>query len=229
MNEPYIYHFPDGNASIARLLVRSLVPAAMPGSTMEDIVLTKARYEELDRPRHRVRIRLNSTVVRVVERVFRCRTRLPRPQRPRTASAPREARRDGVLQHADPARARRTRGRTDRGLEAEREIAAGVFEGAGAQLAAVGRARGARDLRRVQPPFAGQAGLSGGDGRLPQPGRAGRTDGVAHGARADGAGHRRTARRVARVSPPAAAGDVRRPRGGDPPRPLPYARSRRIP
>ena len=66
MDEPYIYHFPDGNASIARLLVRSLVPAAMPGSTMEDIVLAKARYEELDRPRHRVRIRLNSTVVRVV-------------------------------------------------------------------------------------------------------------------------------------------------------------------
>lgn len=66
MNEPYIYHFPDGNASIARLLVRSLVPAAMRGSTMEDIVLAKARYEELDRPRHRVRIRLNSTVVRVV-------------------------------------------------------------------------------------------------------------------------------------------------------------------
>jgi spermidine dehydrogenase len=66
MAEPYIYHFPDGNASIARLLVRSLVPSAMPGSTMEDIVVAKARYGELDRPQHRVRIRLDSTVVRVV-------------------------------------------------------------------------------------------------------------------------------------------------------------------
>ena len=34
--EPYIFHFPDGNASIARLLVRSLIPDAVPGSTMEE-------------------------------------------------------------------------------------------------------------------------------------------------------------------------------------------------
>ena len=66
MEEPYIYHFPDGNASIARLLVRSLIPAAMPGRTMDDIVLAKADYDELDRADHKVRIRLNSTVVRVV-------------------------------------------------------------------------------------------------------------------------------------------------------------------
>jgi spermidine dehydrogenase len=31
--EPYIFHFPDGNASIARLLVRSLIPSAVPGPT----------------------------------------------------------------------------------------------------------------------------------------------------------------------------------------------------
>jgi spermidine dehydrogenase len=66
MDEPYIYHFPDGNASIARLLVRSLVPAAIPGRTMDDIVLARARYDTLDRAEHPVRIRLNSTVVRVV-------------------------------------------------------------------------------------------------------------------------------------------------------------------
>ncbi len=29
--EPYIYHFPDGNAAIARLLVRSLIPGVAPG------------------------------------------------------------------------------------------------------------------------------------------------------------------------------------------------------
>lgn len=64
--EPYVYHFPDGNASIARLLVRRLVPAAIPGRSMDDIVLAKVRYEELDQPENAVRIRFNSTVVRVV-------------------------------------------------------------------------------------------------------------------------------------------------------------------
>jgi spermidine dehydrogenase len=63
--QPYIYHFPDGNASIARLLVRSLVPGAAPGSTMEDIVTARMRYAALDRAESKVRIRLNSTVVRV--------------------------------------------------------------------------------------------------------------------------------------------------------------------
>ena len=63
--EPYIFHFPDGNASIARLLVRALVPAAMPGNTMEDVVTTKAVYSELDREGNPVRLRLNSTVVQV--------------------------------------------------------------------------------------------------------------------------------------------------------------------
>jgi spermidine dehydrogenase len=63
--EPYIYHFPDGNASIARLLVRRLVPGIAPGSTMEDIVLARFDYGQLDRAEHPVRIRLNSTVVDV--------------------------------------------------------------------------------------------------------------------------------------------------------------------
>jgi len=63
--EPYIFHFPDGNASVARLLVRSLIPDAVPGSTMEDVVTTRANYATLDRPANPVRIRLNSTVVNV--------------------------------------------------------------------------------------------------------------------------------------------------------------------
>jgi len=61
--EPYIFHFPDGNASIARLLVRSLVPECAPGHTMEDIVTAKINYARLDEPRNTVRIRLNSTAV----------------------------------------------------------------------------------------------------------------------------------------------------------------------
>jgi spermidine dehydrogenase len=62
--EPYHFHFPDGNASIARLLVRSLVPAAVPGSTAEDIVTAQVDYAKLDRPDVALRIRLNSLVVK---------------------------------------------------------------------------------------------------------------------------------------------------------------------
>jgi spermidine dehydrogenase len=63
--DEYIYHFPDGNAGIARALVRSLIPAAIPGSTMEDVVLAQADYGKLDADGQPVRIRLGSTVVRV--------------------------------------------------------------------------------------------------------------------------------------------------------------------
>jgi spermidine dehydrogenase len=63
--EPYIFHFPDGNASIARLLVRSLVPGSAPGNTMEDIVTAKMDYTKLDQASSPVRIRLNSTAVHV--------------------------------------------------------------------------------------------------------------------------------------------------------------------
>jgi spermidine dehydrogenase len=58
-------HFPDGNATIARLLVRSLVPGTLAGSTQEDIVTAKADYSQLDRDTSPVRIRLNSIVVNV--------------------------------------------------------------------------------------------------------------------------------------------------------------------
>ena len=62
--EPYIFHFPDGNASVARLLVRSLIPGAVPGSTMEDVVTSRVNYAGLDSSESAVRIRLNSTAVR---------------------------------------------------------------------------------------------------------------------------------------------------------------------
>ena len=62
--EPYIFHFPDGNASIARLLVRSLIPGSIPGHTMEDVVTARADYGRLDQPSSPIRIRLNSTAVR---------------------------------------------------------------------------------------------------------------------------------------------------------------------
>jgi spermidine dehydrogenase len=58
-------HFPDGNATIARLLVRWLIPDAVPGSSMEDVGAAHVNYASLDRGDQPARIRLNSTVVHV--------------------------------------------------------------------------------------------------------------------------------------------------------------------
>jgi spermidine dehydrogenase len=63
--EKYFFHFPDGNATIARLLVGKLIPQAIPGSFTSDVVLAKANYRRLDDSASPVRIRLNSTAVRV--------------------------------------------------------------------------------------------------------------------------------------------------------------------
>jgi spermidine dehydrogenase len=61
--EPYIFHFPDGNATVARLLVRQLIPGSIPGNTMEDVVTAKADYSKLDASESAVRVRLSSTAV----------------------------------------------------------------------------------------------------------------------------------------------------------------------
>jgi spermidine dehydrogenase len=58
-------HFPDGNATIARLLVRSLIPDAVPGHTQEDVVTARVDYAKLDRESNPTRIRLNSIAVNV--------------------------------------------------------------------------------------------------------------------------------------------------------------------
>jgi spermidine dehydrogenase len=58
-------HFPDGNATIARLLIRWLIPEAVPGQTMEDVGAAHVKYALLDRPNQPARIRLSSTVVSV--------------------------------------------------------------------------------------------------------------------------------------------------------------------
>jgi|HubBroStandDraft_6_1064221.scaffolds.fasta_scaffold10100_2 spermidine dehydrogenase len=59
----YRFHFPDGNASIARLLVRALIPDAVLGHTAEDVVTARVDYSRLDRHDAPIRLRLNSTVV----------------------------------------------------------------------------------------------------------------------------------------------------------------------
>lgn len=57
--------FPDGCAGVARLLVRSMIPDALPGSTAEDSIRGLLDYQKLDLPANQVRVRLSSTVVRV--------------------------------------------------------------------------------------------------------------------------------------------------------------------
>jgi spermidine dehydrogenase len=57
-------HFPDGNATIARLLVRDLIPRAVPGNSAEDVVTARVNYAQLDRGTTPVRLRLNSLAIR---------------------------------------------------------------------------------------------------------------------------------------------------------------------
>jgi spermidine dehydrogenase len=64
-SEPYIYHFPDGNASLARFLVRLLIPDVAPGRTMDDVVLAPFDYGKLDDAAQNVRIHLDSTCIDV--------------------------------------------------------------------------------------------------------------------------------------------------------------------
>ena len=65
VKNPFIHHFPDGNATIARMLVKKMIPDVGLGENVEEIVLSKFKYDELDKPSNSVRVRLNSTVVNV--------------------------------------------------------------------------------------------------------------------------------------------------------------------
>lgn len=63
--DEYIYHFPDGNGSLARALLRKLIPAAVPGATIEDLVTANVDYSAMDVAANPVRLRLSSSVVKV--------------------------------------------------------------------------------------------------------------------------------------------------------------------
>ena len=56
-------YFPDGNATVARLLVRAMIPDALPGTTLDDSITSRLAYDRIDRAGADARIRLNSTVV----------------------------------------------------------------------------------------------------------------------------------------------------------------------
>ena len=64
-DDPFIQHFPDGNATIARLLVKKMIPNVGPGQNVEDVILSRFDYDQLDKPGNATRLRLNSTVVNV--------------------------------------------------------------------------------------------------------------------------------------------------------------------
>ncbi|MEE4454906.1 NAD(P)-binding protein [Novosphingobium resinovorum] len=59
------YTLPAGNSDIARLLVRSLIPDALPPGTFAEVETKRVDYSTLDRPAQPVRIRLSSIVVSV--------------------------------------------------------------------------------------------------------------------------------------------------------------------
>lgn len=61
--DDYIYHFPDGNAGVARALLRALNPAAVPGLGMASLADGHVDYGRLDRADQPVRLRLRATVV----------------------------------------------------------------------------------------------------------------------------------------------------------------------
>ncbi|MCH8855362.1 MAG: NAD(P)-binding protein [Proteobacteria bacterium] len=61
--DEYIYHFPDGNASVARALVRAMRPALLPGEGMETLSSATLDQAALDDPAAAIRLRLQATVV----------------------------------------------------------------------------------------------------------------------------------------------------------------------
>ena len=61
--DDYIYHFPDGNATVARLLAQRLLPGVARFQTPEESMTVRLDYEQLDVPNQPVRLRLNSTAI----------------------------------------------------------------------------------------------------------------------------------------------------------------------
>lgn len=61
--DEYIYHFPDGNATIARLLVKKLIPHVAKFDTVAEAISSQFDYTQLDRDTNEVKIRLGSLAV----------------------------------------------------------------------------------------------------------------------------------------------------------------------
>lgn len=65
-DEPYVYHFPDGNATLARLLVQRLIPAVASAATPAGLLGARFDYRQLDQALQAVRLRLRSLAVSAV-------------------------------------------------------------------------------------------------------------------------------------------------------------------
>jgi spermidine dehydrogenase len=61
--DEYIYHFPDGNAGVARALLRSMRPELLPGRGMDTLSSARLDTAALDDPAAELRLRLRCTVV----------------------------------------------------------------------------------------------------------------------------------------------------------------------
>lgn len=55
--------WPDGNASLARLQVASLIPEVAPGTAADNVAIAEFDYTALDKPGAKLRLRLNATVI----------------------------------------------------------------------------------------------------------------------------------------------------------------------
>ncbi|WP_327088309.1 NAD(P)-binding protein [Nonomuraea sp. NBC_01738] len=61
--DPYIYHFPEGNQALVRMMVGRMIPGFASATDMDGITTATFDYGRLDLPANRVRFRLSSPVV----------------------------------------------------------------------------------------------------------------------------------------------------------------------
>ena len=121
--EPYFYHFPDGNASVARLLVQHLIPGVAGDTSMEGVVTSAFHYSALDHADSDVRLR-------ACGRARRCDLRALRAHRARA----RPARGAGLLQRGRSVPLPGTPRRAEGGASVAREDPHGLHERAAAEL-----------------------------------------------------------------------------------------------
>ncbi|MFI6534837.1 NAD(P)-binding protein [Nonomuraea sp. NPDC050547] len=62
-DDAYIYHFPEGNQALVRMMVGRMIPGFASATGMDDITTASFDYGKLDLPSNRVRFRLSSPVV----------------------------------------------------------------------------------------------------------------------------------------------------------------------
>lgn len=61
--DEYIHHFPDGNATIARLLVKKLIPSVAKFDTAVESIISHFDYSQLDLDTNPIKIKLNSLTI----------------------------------------------------------------------------------------------------------------------------------------------------------------------